>query len=371
MSSLALPELIELCLDKNIPFASYRQPGGEIVTVIQTGGEVEPLVEGVELSEQSGFVIAPFLGGGHCVSRNIRPDIVVVGDVVEGQVFVELSAIKSTVCENNCTDSSNYEADCEEYSAQVAAIIETIESGVFDKAVLSRIKVVSGDHRHKLVTTFMKMCAIYPYSMAYIFQVEDQLWLGATPEVLASVQKGVFRTLSLAATRLNTPENKKLAAWGDKELQEQQYVTDYIERILRTCDLKTLKMGPRYVRQAGNLLHLCTDFTCDGEEVDGKMSQILNALHPTPAVCGMDTEAARDFLLDLEKHDRQYYSGYLGPVNIVAGEIAVYVNLRCMRVCSKYAHIFVGGGITADSIAEDEWQETVMKSKTILSVLED
>lgn len=363
--------LIELCLDKNIPFASYRQPGGDIVTVIQTEGDVEPLVEGVELSEQSGFVIAPFLGGGNCVPRNIRPDIVVVGDVVEESVVTQLSSVKTSTYENYCNDSSNYEASCEEYFLQVAAIIETIESGAFEKAVLSRIKVVEGDHRHKLVATFMKMCATYPYSMAYIFQVEDQLWLGATPEILASVQKGVFRTLSLAATRLNTPENKKLAAWGEKELQEQQYVTDYIERILRSCDLSSIRMSPRYVRQAGNLLHLCTDFICDGEEVSGKMSQVLNALHPTPAVCGMDTEAARNFLLDLEKHDRQYYSGYLGPVNIVAGEIALYVNLRCMRVCSEYAHIFVGGGITADSIAEDEWQETVMKSKTILSVLKD
>ncbi|HUN02359.1 MAG TPA: chorismate-binding protein, partial [Niabella sp.] len=43
----------------------------------------------------------------------------------------------------------------------------------------------------------------------------------------------------------------------------------------------------------------------------------------------------------------------------------LYINLRCMQVGKDKIAIYTGGGITAASDAEEEWQETILKSKTV------
>ncbi|MFN9108978.1 MAG: chorismate-binding protein, partial [Bacteroidota bacterium] len=74
-----------------------------------------------------------------------------------------------------------------------------------------------------------------------------------------------------------------------------------------------------------------------------------------------------------EGYDRGFYSGFLGELNFdfETKEFAsdLYVNLRCMQIEGNLAHIYVGGGITADSDAESEWLETVNKSQTMKKIL--
>jgi isochorismate synthase len=71
----------------------------------------------------------------------------------------------------------------------------------------------------------------------------------------------------------------------------------------------------------------------------------------------------------VEKHDRGFYTGFLGPWNL-SGESKLYVNLRCAQLHKNKMSLYVGGGLTAESNPEDEWEETVRKSQTLLSVLE-
>jgi isochorismate synthase len=74
------------------------------------------------------------------------------------------------------------------------------------------------------------------------------------------------------------------------------------------------------------------------------------------------------FIQQHEGYDREFYSGYLGPVNL-EGETHLFVNLRCMKIQNNSATLYAGGGITEDSEPEKEWQETEMKCQTMLSVL--
>ena len=74
------------------------------------------------------------------------------------------------------------------------------------------------------------------------------------------------------------------------------------------------------------------------------------------------------FIENAEKHSREFYTGFLGPVGI-EDLIQLFVNLRCMKVGSKGLILFIGGGITHDSVAEEEWEETEIKADTLLSVL--
>jgi isochorismate synthase len=99
---------------------------------------------------------------------------------------------------------------------------------------------------------------------------------------------------------------------------------------------------------------------------------MLSLLHPTSAVCGTPKEAAIDWIKQAEAHDREFYSGYLGPVNL-NDEIYLFVNLRTVKVRKETngysATYYAGCGITEDSDPEKEWEETEMKCQTLQRIL--
>ena len=98
------------------------------------------------------------------------------------------------------------------------------------------------------------------------------------------------------------------------------------------------------------------------------MKNLLNTLHPTPAVCGLPKEAAKSFILRNENYDRTFYTGFLGEININL-VTDLFVNLRCVEIEEGFAKVYVGGGITEESIPEKEWLETHFKTTTIKSIL--
>jgi isochorismate synthase len=96
---------------------------------------------------------------------------------------------------------------------------------------------------------------------------------------------------------------------------------------------------------------------------------LTKAFHPTPAVCGVPLQKAKEVIAELEPHKRSYYTGYLGIVS-PNKELNLFVNLRCLQVLPNRLALYLGGGITANSNAEKEWAETNFKAETLLSELE-
>ena len=94
-----------------------------------------------------------------------------------------------------------------------------------------------------------------------------------------------------------------------------------------------------------------------------------DGVHPTPAVCGLPKNEAKVFILENEGYDREFYTGFFGELNL-KGSSNLFVNLRCMQVLKNQLALYIGGGITIDSIPEKEWEETIAKSEVMLKVLE-
>ena len=126
--------------------------------------------------------------------------------------------------------------------------------------------------------------------------------------------------------------------------------------------------GP-YTKKAGRLIHLRTDFSFPDNVAGKKLTRLIRSLHPTSAICGMPMEKSLQFIQKLEKHNREYYAGYLGPIGI-DDEMQLFVNLRCMKVLQNELVLFVGSGITSESNPEDEWDETEIKADTLLSIVQ-
>ena len=115
--------------------------------------------------------------------------------------------------------------------------------------------------------------------------------------------------------------------------------------------------------RAGRLVHLRSDFLFTLPDT-GRLGELLNVLYPTPAVCGLPKDAARDFIRRNELAPRQYYSGFAGLLQ-PTGETHLYVSLRCMRLRGDDCTLFAGGGLLADSEMSTEWDETEAKMETM------
>ncbi|MBK7650997.1 MAG: chorismate-binding protein [Flammeovirgaceae bacterium] len=211
-------------------------------------------------------------------------------------------------------------------------------------------------------------------SLAFVSLVsspETGTWMGATPELLVSVAQNKFKTVALAGTLPYSPDiNLKYVAWTQKEIEEQALVCRYIINCFKKIRLREYEEhGPKTI-VAGNLMHLKTEYEVDTLATNFPQlgSVMLKLLHPTSAVCGMPLENSLAFLKDHEGFDRQFYSGYLGPVNLKA-ESHIYVNLRCMQIFSDKVRIYAGAGVTADSVSETEWMETEMKMHTLQKII--
>ncbi|NJK84679.1 MAG: chorismate-binding protein [Bacteroidales bacterium] len=253
--------------------------------------------------------------------------------------------------------------------SQVNEIKQEIKKKSIKKAVLSRIHIEPKHSTCDETQVFLELCKKYPNAFVYIFQMPNAgCWIGATPEPLLEIQDNVAETISLAATQ-KTGKSPELIHWPEKEMEEQSIVTGYIEDIL--CDFgikKFNKIGP-FSYKAGNIVHLKTRFIFDAEKLNQRIGDFAEALHPTPSVCGLPKMRAFELIDKIESHQREYYTGILGPVNMDK-QTALYVNLRCMKVLTDKFALYAGVGITSGSIPESEWEETNQKKMTLLSVID-
>ncbi|MDG2152546.1 MAG: chorismate-binding protein [Crocinitomicaceae bacterium] len=245
-------------------------------------------------------------------------------------------------------------------------IIEFLRDQSFNKFVFSRIKKTHFDSK-KTLQLFDSLCGNYPKAFVYLISSEAEgTWIGATPETLLQSFNDSGFTMALAGTK----EKQILSAWTQKEYNEQNWVSEYIMETLKLNGILNIENHGPYDSEAGNLIHLRTDFSFDLK--NHNVLSIARNLHPTPAVSGLPKAEAVALINQIESHElgysRDLYTGFIG----VTGEetTQLFVNLRCCQIFNDTAYLYVGGGYTEDSIAENEWEETESKSKTLISVLE-
>ena len=361
--------LQEICLTQNIPFVSYRLPlENDIITFIQHNSFPETIDSLENIDAKKRFIFAPFTQTTVNQTYLLSPDATFISNDIDDSFIKELSENKkfSTISKKEKANISSTTAS--EFILNVNKAIDTIKKGQLQKVVLSKVRVEKRRHNFKPESFFLDLCNKYPHAMVYLIQLPDiGCWIGATPEPLLQIENECVQTVSLAGTQLASKE-KTAYQWSPKEIEEQGIVTDFVEQTLRSLEVKSLsKIGPVNY-QAANLIHLKTSFEFPKTELNNKLGNFIQALHPTPSVGGMPKSKALNFILSNEKHDRAYYTGFLGPVNIDE-KSAIFVNLRCLQLFEKQIVLYSGAGITASSVAENEWEETENKIMTMMNVM--
>ncbi len=360
-----MPDFTALCqeLEKAAklqkPFVVYSKPGtSEVQLFIQKDSGIYRFTSENEV----GFIFAPF-------SKD------------EAAIFfpIEKCELFTTVFErtDHNKDSSekkvkkNGKEDFEQrqqYLNLVDRCLAFMKSSGTKKIVLSRKEEVRVEGL-SVLGILGNLLEKYPAAFVYIwYHPAVGMWAGASPETLLSLENRKFTTMALAGTQRVKGDEELI--WGMKEREEQQIVTDYIRNELQGLIARTTQ--PKTVR-AGQVAHICTELKGTLTK-DFGLIQLVNKLHPTPAVCGLPKETARSFILEQEGYDRKFYTGFLGEINLSFGcesiaKTHLFVNLRCMELFENKVFLYVGGGITGDSDKEKEWEETVAKSATMRSIL--
>ena len=383
---------LEKQLEKGLPFVAYRKPElSETPENTFAFLQEDKAAHRMENFNDSGFVFAPF--------DDREENYLIPADAAE-RLETTYHGIEAEEKDMEQEDVEFPPVQLEKkervaHEELVQKAVDFIEGGIFKKVVVSRREKV--ETQLEAISIFKTLLKKYKNAFVYLwFHPETDTWMGATPETLLSVERNRFSTMALAGTQafIDTTD----VEWGEKEKEEQQIVTDFILDSLKEVGIEQVETAGPYTARAGNLLHLRTNIIGSlgpsrGAEhqrsESSNLKQIVKALHPTPAVCGLPREAAKKFILENENYDREFYTGFLGELNLkteikrnnnrrnqenqayasILNQTSLYVNLRCLKLDGGIANIYVGGGITKDSKPSQEWEETENKSQTMKSVL--
>lgn len=333
-----------------LPFVIYNKPNSNKINgLLQKTDDIFNTVN----YKESGFIFAPF-------------------DVEKEAILIPLNHSKSIECYKEVTSKNvfsikniSYPSEEENHIHLVEKTINEIKNSEIKKIVISRKKEVLIEG-FDFISIFKKLVYKYPEAFCYVwYHPKVGLWVGATPETLLTLNNKEFETMALAGTQKY--EGSINVLWGEKEKEEQALVTSSIIENIKPI-ASAIDISEVQTVKAGSLLHLKT--AIKGQIENASIKDFVSSLHPTPAVCGLPMKAAKDFIIKNEGYNREFYTGFLGALNFENEKTELFVNLRCMQyVENKKLALYVGGGITKDSNATLEWDETENKTKTMLDVL--
>lgn len=232
------------------------------------------------------------------------------------------------------------------------------------------------------------------FATTWTFSVDGMI--GASPEMLLQLrEREVFsRVLAGTARRranMDQSELEQLADWlrgSPKNSREHQLAAASAVKAL-TPITEQLRVSEPFALTLPNVIHLATDIYGQVAGDTGALA-LVEALHPTAAVCGTPTAAAAQLISELEGMDRERYAGPVGWVDW-RGEGQWCIALRSGQVLSPTAQpagtqgdpagypmgnqpvgsvrIFAGAGIMPDSVAADELAETNAKMAPMRAAL--
>ena len=268
---------------------------------------------------------------------------------------------RSIVVEHSKKEKSPLQFSKEKYITTAKSYIELCRKSDLKKIILSRV-ISTKNNNANAFELFEKLNSSYHHSFNYLLNHPTKgMWMGASPEELISGNKKErYSTTALAGSKKWSSN----VSWSIKEIEEQQYVKTYIEKKLNAHAKKIDCESDLITVRAGNIAHLKSKFLF---ETSSPILELAKKLHPTPAISGYPTKKSIQLIEENEPHKRSLYCGFLGE--LFDESVNLFVNLRCMKIDRENLHLFVGGGITDLSIPEDEWEETQIKSETLLSII--
>ncbi|MDY2941867.1 MAG: chorismate-binding protein [Varibaculum sp.] len=383
------PNLAIISLTDALPVTDYRvgpraTGDAKFVADARVPAGWEPLADGGELPICLPVALAsfPFLPGGEAYFGIPRRAVV----IVEGRAYLvaqENGAVSDNWWEGYLPDFAAVElvldkaageamrpdsppdllsdVELKSWMRAVQSVQEHIAAGEAQKVVLAR--QLSGtsetpiDERGLIARLWWRY-----HEDCWIYAVDGLL--GATPEMLAQVCQGAFSARVLAGSA-PVGQGRELLA-SAKNLAEHRVAVDSVREAL-TGVLPQLRISVEpELLELPNVVHLSTRVEADS--AGHTVLELVAALHPTAAVCGMPRETAGDLINRFEGLDRGRYAGPVGWVD-ADGNGQLAIALRCVELRGRDWRVFAGAGIMPDSDPQREFAETATKMRPVLDAL--
>jgi isochorismate synthase len=239
------------------------------------------------------------------------------------------------------------------------------------KVVLARTCQI--DVKIPIAAVLRTLAAEYPNCTIFAFSVGDGCFLGATPERLVALRQGTATTMALAGSGprgASAEEDARLAdqlLHDPKERTEHAVVVEALREDLAPLSTRVIAdAGPR-LHTLANLHHLVTPLRARVKP-GSCVLDLVERLHPTPAVGGYPRQRALEVIREREELDRGWYAAPLGWVD-AKGDGEFVVGLRSALLREGTATLFAGCGIVGDSDPEREFAEAGWKLQPMLSAL--
>ncbi|MCK4934121.1 MAG: isochorismate synthase [Simkaniaceae bacterium] len=258
------------------------------------------------------------------------------------------------------------------WESEIDKTLGMIRTGSLEKIVLSRLTRLQFQKTLNPFAILKNLEKTACNSTLFCLQIsQDKSFIGATPELLYRRSSRHIVTEAIAGTRprgKNTHEDakfKKELMTNTKELHEFEVVCKYIENRLDAYCENFHRHDESRVIQTSTAQHLYHTY-------EGKLkqeildSELIRALHPTPATCGMPAKFAKETIYDIESHDRGWYAapfGWIGKENT-----DLFVGIRSALIEQNKLYLFAGTGIVNGSIAKNEWEELEYKISQYLKI---
>ncbi len=307
---------------------------------------------------------------------------------------VKRESVQTIKANHFSNDSLSSAESHEAWHTLATAGIHEIQSNHFDKLVTTRHLKLKSSATISQQLLISKLIKHYPCCTIYSHRLADKTIVAASPERLVSLQNSNIQSDALGGTihqpEQASPSDKNLPSLpfflkqqnnqtedevfeSKKLLKEHNYISRSIYQNLDPlCHTLKMPVSP-YLIKLHNLYHLETP-------IQGKLMAMydlfdaIKMLHPTPAVAGLPTQKAKQWLLKNENYSRGWYTGAFGWLEgPKKGDMSVM--LRCALIKSSpeengtEVELFSGAGLVSESTPEAEWQETELKMKTILDML--
>jgi isochorismate synthase len=261
------------------------------------------------------------------------------------------------------------------WEGAVATAVSVIRKGVIDKVVLARAVRLLADAPFAPLAVLSRLRAVDATATVFAMQSGRSWFLGATPERLVRLIDGRVEVTCLAGSigiGTTDEEQRILAAQllaSEKDIEEHEIVVRWtMDALDELCNEVTRLPGTPRVAIARSVQHLETPITAR-LSAEGQVLDLVERLHPTPAMGGAPREAALNVIRELEEIERGWYASPFGWTDLDgSGEFAVAI--RSALISGRTASVFAGNGIVADSDPAAEFDETELKLRPMLAALD-
>jgi menaquinone-specific isochorismate synthase len=271
--------------------------------------------------------------------------------------------------------SESVETELNKWIESAKKALKELNDGSVEKLVLSRTHNFNFNTPVNWSGLLIKLYQRFPDCYLFFLKKNKSVFFGSSPEMFLKVSDSTAEVESVAGSaprgeRSETDfEFEKSLKASEKNHQEHLYVSEFISEILIKYSNNVRIIEEKQIRKLDNIQHLITRISA-GLNSKENLFELIDALFPTPAVCGVPKDSAMNLIRRLEPHDRGLYSGLVGIFDF-NGNCELAVSIRSALFKDNRVTAFAGAGLVKYSDIEEEFLETELKLNTILSLFAD